>query len=109
MSEQTMITSCQAKGEDFDDVVVNYEIERPEPDVNFAGGVVINQVVFEGRDILDAMTEREVNELSDSILCNLPGEDDGYGDWLYEQRRDYELEQKWTARSLLNDPDRRYK
>ena len=109
MSEQKFITSITVRGVDYDDVVVMYETSPPEPDVNWAGGCDINAVCFGDRDLLDDMTSREVDELVDHISTSYSDPSDGYGDYLYEQRKDYELEQRATAQSLAMDPEGRFK
>ena len=39
-------------------------------------------------DITDYLTEAQLYHLGSQILDSLPGEDDGYGDWLHDCRRD---------------------
>lgn len=107
--EQRTYTFASVAGIDYDDVLVSWELERPEPDVNFAGGVILNAVyVAVDKDMLDSMTEREQDDLAQRLLEGAY-DYDSYGDYLYEQRKDYELEQRATAQSLAMDPDRRYK
>lgn len=95
-------------GADMDDVEVQYEIERPEPDVNFAGGIVINSLWYNGRDITNLATDSELDEIADGLIYHA-GDPDDRGDWEYERRKDYALEQAATARSLAMDPEGRYK
>ena len=102
------ITSITVKGVDYDDVEVIYETSPPEPEVNWPGGCDVLSVTWGEQELLDDMTSREVDEVIDRISTSYDP-DDGYGDYLYEQRKDYELEQRTTARSLQADPDARYK
>lgn len=106
--EQRTNTYCTVAGVDLDDVMVFWELERPEPDVNFAGGVVVNGVYFEDEgDISGDMTDAEMASLEERLLESAC--DDDRGDYLYDLKRDYEMEQRATARSLQSDIDRRYK
>jgi hypothetical protein len=108
MSEQKFITSISVKGVDYDDVEVLYETSPAEPDVNWPGGCDVYAVYYGKVDLLPEMTSREVDELVDHISTSYDP-DDGYGDYLYERRKDYELEQRATAQSLAMDPDGRWK
>ena len=77
------------------DVVVEYEVSPPEPDVNYGGGVDITSVLTrDGTEIVERLSERQIADLVDQV-----GEvstDDYYarGDWEYDQRKDREAEDR---------------
>jgi len=79
-------------------------------------GPQITDVLLVGRDILGLLTEGQIEQLvgqaRDAEQAAAERKQDmleARGDWLYEQHRDYALEQATTAQSLQNDPDGRYK
>lgn len=76
--EQATTTYISVGGVDYDDVQVFYEVERPEPDVNFAGGVVINRVMAGAVDLMDTMTELEVDLLAERMLEGSMLDDEDY-------------------------------
>jgi len=89
MSERKVTTYCEAGGDYFDDVVVFCEIEPPERDVNWQGGVTINYVKApDGRDLMTVMTGYEVSELEERMLEDAYPDPDAYGDYLYQLRKD---------------------
>jgi len=89
---------------------VFFDSSPPEPDVNFGGDLEVTSLEWRGRDVYHDMSPAEEEALLVRLEEHLSGEDDGYSDYLYEQRRDYELEQRATAQSLQNDnEDGRYK
>lgn len=79
-------TCLTLDGVDMDDVEVEYDIEQPEPDVGFAGGIVINSLWYNGRDITNLATDGELDAIADTIILDTG--DDGRGDWEYERRKD---------------------
>lgn len=91
----------------LDDIEVDYDVGQPEPDVGYAGGVVINSLWYMGKDITNLVSEKELDAIADTIILDTG--DDGRGDYEYDRRKDYALEQAATARSLAADPDGRYK
>lgn len=84
--EQETTTYITVGGVDYDDVQVFYEAEQAEPDVNFAGGVVINRVMAGAVDLMDTMTELEVDLLAERMLEGSRLDDDG--DYRYQLRKD---------------------
>ncbi len=71
------------------DVCVYWESSNPEPDVDWAGGLVINAYYEDGSDASADMSLAELADLLERVERDL-GEydDDGYGDYLYDQRKD---------------------
>ncbi len=76
--EQATTTYITVGGIDYDDVQVFYEVEQAEPDVNFAGGVVINRVMAGAVDLMDTMTELEVDLLAERMLEGSMLDDEDY-------------------------------
>ena len=71
------------------DVLVSWENSPPEWDNNWAGGLVIGCVVSDGEFVTEDMSKAETADLFERVERDL-GEydDDGYGDYLYDQRKD---------------------
>jgi len=89
VSEQSSNTWAVINGNYWDDVTVRYEIEPPEPDVNWPGGVTINYIKApDGRDLMTVMTGYEVSELEERLLEDAHDGADDYGDYLYQLRKD---------------------
>ena len=66
-------------GDDYyNDVKVLLEIERPEPDVNFGGGMVINGVWVGDRDLMLEMTEKELDLLAERLSEDFSGYGEDY-------------------------------
>lgn len=63
MREEKYNTWAVIDGNYWDSVTVRYEIEPPEPDVNWPGGLAINRVEVGGRDLLATMTSQETEIL----------------------------------------------
>jgi hypothetical protein len=79
--------SCTVNGEDFDEVIVNFELSPPEPDVNFQGGVELISVIDPmQKDQLDNMSEEDQQELAVDILEYLNDWAQGYDEELAERR-----------------------
>ena len=73
------------------DVLVCWENSPPEPDVNWAGGLIIDCVVCDGDFVTEELSEAETAVLLDRAERELgegEDDDDGYGDYLYDQRKD---------------------
>ena len=74
------------------DVEVHYRVEPAEPDVNWPGGLDIEQVTDKnGRDIYDDIPSKEMDELRDRVSQDLydAGDPyDDYADYAYERARD---------------------
>jgi hypothetical protein len=90
MSERKTKTYCTVAGVDHDDVTVVWELERAEPDVNFAGGVTVywvNSPTVHG-DLLADMTADEVEDLEQRLMEDAYPDPDAYGDYLYQLRKD---------------------
>ena len=65
-------------GEYYNNVDVYFEVERPEPDVNFHGGIVLNRVMADDKDLMLVMTDKEQDLLAEHVIdvFNSYGEDD---------------------------------
>ena len=74
------------------DVCVFWEWSPSEPDVNWNGGLVLEGIEVGGNEVSDDMSDKELADLLERVERDL-GEydDDGYGDYLYDLRKDREL------------------
>lgn len=76
------------------DVLVEVDYQPAEPDVNVREGIDIVSVWLEDEGCqLGNMSEQEIDELAQRLWDNSDG-DDGYGDYLYDQRKDQEAEER---------------
>ena len=84
---------------DFDDCLVHYYASKPEPSVNWPGGIEIEGVWFEDEGcILDRMTDAEVSEL-ETELADYEADraldfEEGKAEAMMEARREREWELK---------------
>ena len=91
---RTANTWCSIYGEEHD-VMVEYTVSPPEPDVNWPGDIEVNAVWCEEcGNMVDEMTNAELAELIERLTED---EDDG-------GREDYEYE-RWKERKLERDDD----
>ena len=67
MREEKYNTWAVINGNYWDDVTVRYEIEPPEPDVNWPGGLCINSVVVAGKNLLPDMATDETEILVERL------------------------------------------
>jgi hypothetical protein len=76
--------------EDDIEVMVSFEDEAAEPDVNFHGGITIYSVTRKdnGEDIIDQLDERTIDRLKEQISEELNARNDDRGDYEYERFRD---------------------
>lgn len=112
--DDSWVTFVEVDEVELDPCTVNFEASEPERDVGWAGTMEILSVIHKGRegevDVYPLMSARERDCLLDRLGDHLlDSDDDGYGDYLYDLRKDYALEQSITARSLAMDPDGRFK
>ena len=86
-------TYCNVSGVECA-VLVHYDYQPAEPDVNVGEGVEVTAAYFEDEGcVLDDMTEGEVHELEQRILEGLSGGDyDAYCDHKYDQMVDRRLD-----------------
>ena len=89
-------TTCEVQEVELDPVRVFYESSPPEPDVNWGGDLEITGVEYQGREVGILMSVAEQRALLDSLndYLNGLGEDDGYGDYLYDQMKDAKAEER---------------
>ena len=74
------------------EVAVFYDYQPEESDTNTAAGIEITSVFYEDEGcIMDQVSDDELESLGQRIIECLYGDDDGYGDYLYEQRKDERL------------------
>jgi len=85
-------TFCEVRGREAN-VVVDADWWPDEPDVGAASGFEINSVVEEDTDIMDLMSEYELDQLSLRI-GELIGDEDDRGDFLYDQMKDARMERE---------------
>lgn len=90
MKNEFWMTTIEIDDVELDPVKVYYESSPPEPDVNWAGGLEILSVIYQDEDVMPKMSEKEIDALHDRLSDQLSwnAQDDGYGDWLYDCRRD---------------------
>jgi len=69
--EQEVDTYLSLGDEDFNSVIVRFEVERPEPDVGFAGGIIVNSVMLGDKDLMVEMSERDLSELETRLTEEL--------------------------------------
>lgn len=68
---------------------VNYESSPAEPDVNWGGDLDVLSVIHNGVDVYPKMSARERDHLLERLSDHLADSyDDGYGDHLYDLRKD---------------------
>ena len=70
-------TYVELDGEELD-VEVNYDASPAEPDVNWPGGLDIESVIYQGKDIFGRLTAEEVDNLLErtSEYLNTYGSED---------------------------------
>ena len=70
-------TYVELDGEELD-VEVNYDASPAEPDVNWPGGLDIESVIYQGKDIFGKLTKEEVDNLLErtSEYLNTYGSED---------------------------------
>ena len=85
-------TFCEVGGREAS-VVVDADWWPAEPDVGASAGFEINSVVEEDTDIMDLMSEYELDQLSLRI-GELIGDEDDRGDFLYDQMKDARMERE---------------
>ena len=79
-------TTVEIDGKEFE-VVVFWEYQPAEPDVNAAAGYEVVSVICEDENIIDELSEIQLLAL-ESEAEGEPVDDDGYGDYLYDQEKD---------------------
>lgn len=89
----TYKTFCDVQGEEFD-VVVDADYCAAEPDVNAPAGWEINEVKAKGVDVMHLMSEDELDGLSMRIAESGADDEDAWGDYLYDQKKDRELDER---------------
>lgn len=93
--EQQTVIGATVAGVELDDLTVFWELERPEPDVNFVGGAVVNSVWFEDEgDISGDMSDAEMAELEDRLLADLSADAGDYEDMRGDHLRDLQIEER---------------
>ena len=76
------------------DVAVFWESSPPEPDVNWPGGLEITAVFHEDNGcLMDELSDEQITAL-ESEAEGEPVDDDGYGDYLYDQEKDRRAEER---------------
>jgi hypothetical protein len=96
MSSGQWVTWCEVLGAEVD-VIVTYDASPPEADVNWPGDLDLTEVsLTTGGSVINEMTEPEFEALQERVdeYLNSLGEDDGYGDYLYDQKKDREAEER---------------
>lgn len=79
------------------DVDYGYRETRWEPGV--PGGLYITEAIYDGKDILDELSEKEVealtNDAENVFWTDLADSQQDYGDWAADIARDNELMEKY--------------
>ena len=68
-------------GENYDSLVVRYEYQPAEPDVNVQEGLELNSIEADGKDIYDLASEAELDLIAERILENIFQEEDDDRGW----------------------------
>ena len=72
-----------------------YDYQPEEADTNTAAGLEITSAYFEDKGcLLDKLSDDERERLEHRVLEAILPDDDGYGDWLYDQRKDALAEER---------------
>ncbi len=107
MKEQEIRESIENEDGTERVVVIIYEYD---------GGIQVNGVYEVGGYDELPLTKEQMSQVEMHCIDHYAGlcdaaqaAEEDRGDWLMEQRRDYELEQRATAQSLAMDPDKRWK
>jgi hypothetical protein len=97
MSSGQWVTWCEVQGVECD-VVVSFDASPPEPDVNWGGDLALTEVSLKtGGSVINEMTEPEFEALQervDEYLNEMDDPREDYGDYLYDQKKDREAEER---------------
>ena len=85
-------TTVEIDGNEHE-VVVFWEYQPAEPDVNVSAGYEVCSVICEDENIMDELSEIQLLA-RESEAEGEPVDDDGYGDYLYDQEKDRRAEER---------------
>ena len=66
-----VVVHFAAEHADYDDLKVYIDYQPAEYDTNTAEGLEVTEALYNGRDIIDALSDRDIKELAEDALCAL--------------------------------------